>query len=595
MESSLSLREFAFILRRRKWWFIFPATTVIVLAVVIMLVLPPIYRSEATILIESQDIPEDLVPALVGDYVDRRLDVLTRRVLLRDNLLRLANRFELYPEQRRFLTQAELAERMRRDVAVDVLSTEVNDPRTGRSGDMTVAFELRFDYPDPEAARRVVDELVSLYLATNQERRRQVIEETTAFFASERAALERRITELEDSLSAFRQENAELLPRQAEFKQVQLGNVEQRLQDLRSRRSSLEEREGFLETQLALTDEFDRFAAVGMPGATPESQLEMARADLATAQARYSRDHPDVLRLVREVRSLESMVGARGGVSALVAREAELAAQLGRLQERYTDEHPDVRRVAGQLESVRASLEEAGGAVAGGGAPGTRSRNPAFVQLSAQLNSVKAEIRAVRRQEAELAEARTELQSQLARAPVIEQEFLQLNRRLETAVEERDAVAEKERSAGLSGSLEASAIGEQFVLAEPATVPREPVRPSERLILALGLVLAVGGGGASLALAEMLDRSVRSAAHLGQILGDGPLVAIPTLSSPREVRRRWALRVGALLLVVAAIVGTLVWVDRAVVPLVVVVYQLQNTVEAWLATTVPWLVATPQG
>ena len=125
MESSLSLREFAFILRRRKWWFIFPATTVIVLAVVIMLVLPPIYRSEATILIESQDIPEDLVPALVGDYVDRRLDVLTRRVLLRDNLLRLANRFELYPEQRRFLTQAELAERMRRDVAVDVLSTEI--------------------------------------------------------------------------------------------------------------------------------------------------------------------------------------------------------------------------------------------------------------------------------------------------------------------------------------------------------------------------------------------------------------------------------------------------------------------------------------
>jgi uncharacterized protein involved in exopolysaccharide biosynthesis len=579
--------------KRRKWWFVVPATAILALAVLLLFVLPPVYRSKATILIESQDIPEALVPALVGDYIDRRLDVLTRRVLLRDNLLQLANRFDLYAEQRRYLTQPELAERMRKDIAVNVLSTEVDDPRTGRTGDITVAFELSFDYPDPDAARRVVDELVSLYLATNQQRRRQVIEETTAFFASERAALERRIVDLEEMLAAFRKENAELLPRQAEFKQVQLGNVEQRLQDLRSGLRALEERQGFLKTQLALTEEFGTLTDLGMPGATPESQLEMARAELATARARYSANHPDVLRLEREVSSLEAVVGARGGVTALVAREAQLAAELGRLQERYTAEHPDVRRVSGQLDSVRASLEEAGGAAAGGASPGTRPRNSAYVQLSAQLNSVAAEIRAVKEQIVELEDARGRLQAQLARAPVVEQEFLQLNRRLETALEERDAVAEKERTAGLSGSLEASAIGEQFVLAEPATVPREPVRPSETLILALGLVLAVGGGGFSLAMVEMLDRSVRSTAHLTQILGDAPLVSIPKLASSREVRRRWTWRIGALVLVATGVVAALVWIDRAVVPLIVVVYEIRNTVEAWLATTVPWLVTAP--
>jgi len=590
MESSLDIREFVSIFKRRRWWFVIPTTAILALAILLIFILPPIYRSKATILIESQDIPEDLVPALVGDYIDRRLDVLTRRVLMRDNLIRLADRFDLYAEQRRYMTQPELAERMRKDIAIDVLSTEVNDPRTGRSGDMTVAFELRFDYPDAEAARRVVDELVSLYLATNQERRRQVIDETSTFFAGERADLEDRIAELEAALASFREDNAELLPRQADYKRVQLGNVEQRLQDLRSSLRSLEEREGFLETQLALTDEFDTLTDLGMPGATPETQLEMVRAELATARARYSANHPDVVRLEREVRSLESVVGARGGVAALVAREASLAAELGRLQERYTGEHPDVRRVSAQLASVRASLEGAGGAAAGGAAPGTRPRNPAYVQLSAQLNSVKAETRAVRQQVAELEEVRDDLQAQLARAPTIEQEFLQLNRRLETALEERDAVAETARTAGLSGSLEASAIGERFVLAEPATVPREPVRPSERLILALGLVLAVGSGGASLMLAEMLDRSIRSAGQLTKLLGDGPLVTIPTLTSPRDVRRRWALRAGGLLLVTTAVIGLLVWIDRSVVPLIVVVYEVQNAIETWVATTVPWLV-----
>lgn len=595
MNSALGIHDVLAVIRRRKWWFTLPAAAIVALAVVLILVLPPIYRSKATILIESQEIPQDLVPALVSDYIDRRLDVLTRRVLLKDNLIRLIDRYDLYPTQREYFTETEVAERMSRDVGVQVLSTEVNDPRTGNSSDMTVAFEVQFDYPDAEVARRVVDELVSLYLATNQERRRGVIEQTTAFFQDERETLEERIVQLEDELAAFRQENAELMPRAVEYTRVRLGNVEQRLQDLRSSLRSLQEREGFLQTQLALTDEFDTFEEFGVPGSTPESKLELARAELAAARARYSASHPDIVRLEREVRSLQSIVGARGGVTQLVARETELAAELGQLQERYTSEHPDVRRVQGQLASVRESLEDVGGAVGGGGAAGMRQRNSAYVQLKAQLNSAQAEIRAITEQQRELEDVRSDLQAQLARAPRIEQELLELNRRLETAIEERDEVAEKARTAGLSGSLEASSIGEQFVLAEPATVPRKPVRPSEKLILALGLVLAVGGGGASVMAVEMLDRSVRSSVQLAKIVGETPLAMIPQLATVQENRRRWLLRLAVVALALAGVVGVLVWVDRAVTPLIVVIYEIQNSVAAWLAANLPWTLGPVAG
>jgi hypothetical protein len=357
----------------------------------------------------------------------------------------------------------------------------------------------------------------------------------------------------------------------------------------------LQEREGFLQTQLALTDEFDTFEELGVPGSTPESKLELARAELAAARARYSASHPDIMRLEREVRSLQSIVGARSGVTQLVARETELAAELGQLQERYTSEHPDVRRVQGQLASVRESLEDVGGAVGGGGAAGMRQRNSAYVQLRAQLNSAQAEIRAITEQQRELEDVRSDLQAQLARAPRIEQELLELNRRLETAIEERDEVAEKARTAGLSGSLEASSIGEQFVLAEPATVPRKPVRPSEKLILALGLVLAVGGGGASVMAVEMLDRSVRSSVQLAKIVGETPLAMIPQLATVQENRRRWLLRLAVVALAVAGVVGVMVWVDRAVTPLIVVVYEIQNAVAAWLAANLPWTLGPVAG
>ena len=587
MESSVNVRELLAMVKRRKWWFGLPAVAILGLAVLGMFTLQPIYRSSATILIESQDVPEDLVPALMGDYIDRRLDVLTRRVLLRDNLLELAERFELFPDRPEDMTPEELAELIRKEIGVHVLSTEVNDPRTGRTGDMTVAFELSFHYPDAETARRVVDELAASYMALNQRQRQQVIAETTDFFAGERAALEERITDLENEVKVFREENAELLPRAVEFKRVQLGNVEQRLQDLRSSLRSLEERKGFLQTQLALTDEFEIFPDYGTPGATPESKLEIARADLAAARARYSGEHPDVRRLEREVNSLQSVVGVRSGASALAAREAELAAELAQLQDRYTAEHPDVRRISGQLASVRASLRNS----ADGAGPveqGTRPRNSAYVQLSAQLNSVTSEISAVEQQVAELEERRLDLQGQLSRAPLVEQEFEQLNRRLQSALEERDAVADKERTAGLSSSLEASAVGEQFVLAEPATVPRDPVRPNEKLILALGLVMAVGSGGAGIVMGELLDRSIRSTAHLARVLGEAPLVSIPTLVSPSDARkdRRW--RWGLAVLGLALLVGLAVWVDRAVMPLTTAAAALGDMAEPWLGSVAWW-------
>jgi hypothetical protein len=137
----------------------------------------------------------------------------------------------------------------------------------------------------------------------------------------------------------------------------------------------------------------------------------------------------------------------------------------------------------------------------------------------------------------------------------------------------------------LSGSLETQAISERLTLAEPATLPREPISPNVKLILALGVVLAGGSGGASMVLAEFLDRSVRSAAQLARLIGDTPLAAIPTLTSPRERRRRW-MRRGALAAATIVLVAVgLFWVDRQVRPLSVLGYQAQAMVTEWFAAT----------
>lgn len=240
-------------------------------------------------------------------------------------------------------------------------------------------------------------------------------------------------------------------------------------------------------------------------------------------------------------------------------------------------------------------MADAGGGEAATAATAGVRRNNSYIQLSAQLNSVQAEIAAVEDQRVQLRDERVVLQEQLARAPAVEREYIRLQRRLENAIADREALADKEATARLSGSLETTAAGERLTLIEPPSTPGSPFSPNKKLILAIGLVLAVGSGGTALVLAELFDRSVRSVADLARLVGDTPLAAIPVIANAADRRRRWTRRVGATAAVVVVAGGGLVWVHQRVVPLDVLGYQAADRTERWLVTTFPELAGDGPG
>lgn len=588
MDGPFDPREILRIGWRRRWYLILPAALVMAGALAVALMLPSVYRSTATILVDDQEIPDDLVVSVVGDFVERRLETLTRRILVSDNLLRLAERHDLYAEQREVMSPAQVAQMMRDNIAMEVIQTDIDDPESGRSGLATVAFQLSFEDSDPVKAQRVTNELVSLYLQTNLEQRRAAAAGATSFLAGERARMDQQIAQLEQELLAFQSANAGLLPDDAVLAQEQLIRLEQELRAFDGDTQSLREQEAFLRTQLALTDEFMPQAAGG--GVTPASALEIARAELATARARYAPNHPDVLRLEREVRSLQQVAGGGGGTDALLAEQAALQSELAALRQRYTPSHPDVVRVERQLASVRQALAQSP-ASSGGGAV----RSPAYVQLSAQLNAVQSQLSAV---ELRRSEARAEverLRQTVARAPAVNQDYERLRRALDEAVATREDLVVKEAAAQLSQSLETGAGGERLSLIEPPVFPEQPVRPNRRLIMALGLVIGLGSGLGAAALAELLDRSVRSARQLAGLIGEKPLVMIPVIVTGRQLTRRWMLRFGMLAVLLAMVVGALAVVHRSYVPLDVLAYQAQNQANSWLTRTFPGDAAAPTG
>jgi succinoglycan biosynthesis transport protein ExoP len=79
-------------LRRRRWLSIGTFTTIVLASVLLAYKLPPVYRSEATILIEQATIPGDIVESTIRSYVDEQIQVVSQRVMTKENIQELVEK-----------------------------------------------------------------------------------------------------------------------------------------------------------------------------------------------------------------------------------------------------------------------------------------------------------------------------------------------------------------------------------------------------------------------------------------------------------------------------------------------------------------------
>ena len=149
MEQNADIRQYWEAVKRRKRHIFIPAVLVFLLSVVVAFVLPPVYKSSGTILIEAQEIPQDFVRSTVTGYVEERVQMITQLVLSRARLLEIINRFGLYEDLKGRSTTEEIVENMREDIQMEPIQAEVVNPQSGRPGSATIAFTLSYEGEDP--------------------------------------------------------------------------------------------------------------------------------------------------------------------------------------------------------------------------------------------------------------------------------------------------------------------------------------------------------------------------------------------------------------------------------------------------------------
>jgi uncharacterized protein involved in exopolysaccharide biosynthesis len=555
--------------------FVIPAAIVMAASVLITFLLPPIYESRSTILIETQDIPEDIVHSTVTGLIEERLQGLGQVVLNRKQLLDLINRFNLYPEERLVQNPSALVDKMRNDISVDMIQTEVNDPERARSGMATYAFSVAFEGKQPEKVLQVTNTLTSLYLEENIKNREEKAQSTYLYLEARIKEVEADMEDVQERIADFKARNKFLLP---ELQPINIRNLERLESQIAYRedevRKKLEQIRYWQSTQSSTPKYITVRTTGGQRLITPEEELDRMRRDYVALTATRSADHPDAQNLLKEITALEEQVRQRQDIKTyqdeLEATENELADA----QEKYSNQHPDVLRLTRAVERLQndvRTLEERYSIVA---PKQDKEINPQWLHAKTELENKKLELVPLESNLKSLENQKDDLQGRIDESPQVELEYNGLLHELDTLKTAHDELLQRGLAAKEAKNLEESGLGEKFTLIDPPVLPESPAKPNRPLLLALGFIAALTFGTASGVVAEVLDRSVHTAQELALLSRLPVLAVVPYMESSADLPQKNKQASLKRLAILGIIVLALLLFHFMIIPLDVLIFNL---------------------
>jgi protein tyrosine kinase modulator len=167
-EQGLDPSHYFEILKKRKFYILVPFLVVAAVGFAVVMLWPPTYLSEGKILVESQQIPTDLVRPTVTATARERLQVIEQRVMTRDNVLAIMDKYQIFADRRDVLSRTELLDLMRENIRIKSVDVDQLRARENRT---TIALTVGFTNRRPDIATKVANDLITLFLNAREVQR----------------------------------------------------------------------------------------------------------------------------------------------------------------------------------------------------------------------------------------------------------------------------------------------------------------------------------------------------------------------------------------------------------------------------------------
>lgn len=480
---------------RRMWKYRWPglviAWVMAAIGVAIVFRIPDRYEASARIYVDTQSILKPLMSGLaIQPNVEQQVTMLSRTLISRPNIEKLIRMADLDLKNQSKSDQEALVETLTKTLSIQ---------STGRDNLYTLAYRDS----EPEAAKRVIQSLVSIFIESSLGASRKDTATAATFLSDQIKGYEAKLEEAETRLKEFRLRNISMMTGDGKDSASRLTEMSAQLD-----RAKLELREAMNARDAAkaqLEGEHSRNASAATQGLLQESAISIATPEIDS-------------RLESQRRNLDGLL------------------------QRYTEQHPDIiatRKLIKELEEQKRKEMQEARKQAMSAPPGTgpSNTNMAYQEISRLLATTEVQVAGLRARVDEYSGRYAQALNQMKTAPQLEAEGAQLNR--DYAIHKKnyeDLVARRE-SAAMSGDLEAASGVADFRLIDPPRVSPQPVSPNRLLLVPLALIVALASGLGAAFAASQLRPVFHAASELRQKT-ELPLLGVVSLVMSDETKRR---------------------------------------------------------
>ncbi len=501
--------------------------------------LPSVYKAYASILVEGRLAPQDMLKATMAGYVQEHITSVTETILTRENLLRINDQFAPYPQMAGSSTQDEILEQLRKDISIDAPKASLEDQALGRAPTATYTLLISYQSRNPATAAQVAIVLMNMFIDESSHRRASNAKDTFLFLDNQYKTVEREIADVEQAIATFKKKNLRSLPELMSMNLMTMERTQKAIDNTRMEINLAKERKVYLEGQVAMQKPMrDVIGSAGAKVMTAEEQLRQLRNDYLAAKATRSAQHPDVIRMSRQIEALEDLMKDKDRARISLQQLKERQAALADLRKRYTPQHPDVVAMEKEVASLAGAIADAAHKNAeGASSDADTPDNPAYITLMTQLTQVNLEIEAKQAMLGELEYEYGANRKRIEDTPGVEQDFTALQDRYTSLKEKRADLYTRLQNAKEATQIEQHDVGEKLTVLESPQIPEKPFKPKRMLLGFLGFLVSIGLGFITGFAVESVDPTVHSPQEASVFTGLPLLGVLPSLETTQERAR----------------------------------------------------------
>jgi len=546
------ISEYLGLLKRGKFIVLIPLCICVFLGAAIAFKLPKAYRSEAKMFYMQQQIPDWAKLETANIYLEAMLIFIEALALSPDNILKLINELDLYPELEGKVASSDMIDHFTKSYSLQYDYTEI-PTKYGTSEEILTGFTFSFDHNDGRKAYYVANALATSFIELFRKFREGTSVRSSTFFEAERERLRREMAVIDQQVATFKEKHVNELPelfalnyRMVEVTTNKIFTIDQKMMELRGQQRNLEMELSTMSPVLGMT---------GLSGeriVTPQERLAALKSELGQLRARYSDRHPDVIRAQHEIGKLEALVAGQTQNSG----------------------HNDEQASEGRGAMDRYVVEQSGGAF-----------NPLYTQLKVRLEEVKIELQNLQLERVQHEADLVEYERRVGLMPFVEKEWLILARDRDSAQQRFNDLASQVLTMESSAEMEKRELGGRLSIGQPPVIPLQPFKPNIPMIIGVSFVVGLFIGVGLLLGWDYTTKTIRTSQDLMPLGEASLLVELPMVATEGKAASFKLNMVFVRVAVVVLLIGMVVAVDLFYMKVDILIVKLISLVQTKLALT----------